>query len=263
MRALLATLFLALTSSCVSIREPRLALPPSEPATLVEFSYSDWASVLERHVDDQGLVDYEGLAAARTALDRFLALLAVVGPGTRPDLFPTREDRLAYYLNAYNACVIAEVLERWPLASVEDVKLGFFYLARYRIDGSPISLYDLENDVVRAIFGEPRAHFALNCASLGCPKLPREPFLGPRLEAQLARESTRFLQEARNVERAPENVLVLSQIFEWFDEDFSPSPLAWLRAQAPDLDLPATVRVRFRPWDWRINAQRLDPHDPR
>ena len=263
MRAFLACLCLALASSCVSTREPRLALPPSEPALLAEFSYADWARVLEHRVDDQGLVDYEGLADARAELDRFVALVAGVGPRTRPDLFPAREDRLAYYLNAYNACVIAEVLERWPLASVQDVELDFFRLTRYRIDGELTNLADLESDVVREVFGEPRIHFALNCASLGCPRLPREPFLGPRLEEQLASATTRFLHEARKVERAPENVLVLSQIFEWYAEDFSPSPLAWLRAQAPDLDLPTTARVRFRPWDWRINAQRLDPHDPR
>jgi hypothetical protein len=263
MRALLASLLLALTTSCVSTREPRQPLAPSEPALLTEFSYLDWGQVLERHVDDQGLVDYVGLAADRDSLDRFLARIAVVGPRTRADLFPTREDRLAYTINAYNACVIAEVLERWPLASVEDVKLDFFWLTRYPIDGEAISLYDLENDGIRAVFREPRVHFALNCASLGCPKLPREPFLGSRLEEQLARETARFLREERNVERASGNVLVLSQIFEWYDEDFSPSPLAWLRAQAPDLDLPTTATVRFRPWDWRINAQRLDPHDPR
>jgi hypothetical protein len=107
--------------------------------------------------------------------------------------------------------------------------------------------------VIRKGFREPRAHFALNCASAGCPRLPRAPFTGASLEQELAYETQRFLHEERNVARDGKDV-ILSALFGWYEEDFAPSPLAWIRERAPDLELPAAAPVRLRPWDWSLNG---------
>lgn len=235
-------------------RSPAVELDPARLAALESFDDADLTEVLERFVDAQGQVDYPGLLAGRGPLDRFVALLGAVGPELRPELFPDANSRLAYYLNAYNALVLFNVLESWPLESVDDSKLEFFILARFRVDGRWTNLYDLENRVVRPQFGEPRVHFALNCASRGCPRLPREPFSAERLEQQLARETDRFLHEERNV-RVRGEELSLSELFDWFSEDFEPDPLTWIRAAAPDLELPAHGTLRFEPWDWSLNQQ--------
>ncbi len=220
--------------------------------SLAEFEYDGWAAVLGNHVDEDGLVDYPALIDKRAPLDHFVAVLAEVGPTTRPELFPTRDHELAYYLNAYNACVLFNVIERYPIDSPKDDQVDFFYLTGFLIDGERWNLYDLENDVIRARYEEPRVHFALNCASLGCPKLPAEPFLPETLDEQLEREADRFLQEERNV--AVENgELVLSEVFDWFAEDFRPDPVSWILANASDLALPPTVEVRYREWDWTLN----------
>ena len=252
-RLLLAPVLL-LVAGCGTVLHSAAALDTTQVQALEAFDYSDWTAVLESHVDDQGRVNYEALLAAREPLDRFVALVGAAGPKTRPELFPTPEHKLAYYVNAYNACTLFNVLHAWPLESVNDSSVTFFMLTKFKIDGEELSLYALENDVVRPRFKEPRAHFALNCASAGCPRLPNEPFLPESLEAQLARETERFLHEARNVSREGDAV-VLSQIFEWYADDFSPSPLAWIASHAPDLGLSVDADVEHRPYDWSLNRQ--------
>ena len=101
-------------------------------------------------------------------------------------------------------------------------RAGFFFLQRVEVGGRRLSLYTLENRIVRARFDEPRIHFALNCASVGCPSLPPEAFVPERLEQQLARETARFLSEERNVAvDLDARIVRLSSIFDWYDVDFT------------------------------------------
>lgn len=229
--------------------------PAADPPALTgeHFVYDDLAAVLAQHVDDQGRVDYAGLKQARAPLDRFVALLSVAGPELTPQWFPTREHKVAYYVNAYNALTLFQVVERLPdFTNPYDNKITFWGTTRFLLDGKLTSLHALENDLIRPTFKEPRVHFALNCASAGCPMLPREPFLPARLEVQLARETSRFLGQERNVV-VQDGALVLTQIFEWYGEDFPGGPEKWVRARRNDLS-PAE-RVTFRPYDWALNKQ--------
>jgi hypothetical protein len=221
---------------------------------LKTFDESDWADVLAQRVDANGRVDYEGLRGNREALTRYLALIAQVGPTTRPELFENRNDELAYWINAYNAIVIDQVLDRWPIESVIDHKVSFFVLTRYDIDGRPISLYSLENDTIRKGFGDERIHFALNCGGVGCPRLPAEPFRGDRLEAQLQRETRFYVHESRNV-ADEDGHLVLNEIFDWYGEDFAPGVAEWVAKRRPDLAIGADTKVRYRPYEWALNSQ--------
>jgi hypothetical protein len=232
--------------------------PAGYLAGLQRFDPADWATVLRLHVDGEGRVDYEGLLAAREPLQRYLALIGEVGPTTRPGLFPDDDARLAYWINAYNAATLHQVLRRWPIESVIDHKLSFFVLTRYRVDGRSLSLYSIENDIVRGQFGDPRIHFALNCASVGCPRLPAEPFVADRLQEQLERETKRFLGESRNVAMEGD-ALVLSEIFDWYGEDFEPDAAAWVRLRRPELAIPEGATVKYRAYDWGLNRQGAAP----
>lgn len=226
-------------------------------AKATSFDYADWTTVTTTYVDADGLVDYARLKKERDALDRFVALLGAVGPKSRPDLFKTKQEQLAYYINAYNAFTMFNVIERYPIKSVNPDtpgQISFFVTTKFKMDGDEINLLDLENKVVRPTFNDPRAHFALNCASGGCPKLPNEPFLPETLDAQLDRETTEFLHEARNV-TVENGKVVLSNIFDWYKDDFAPNPVAWIKAQAPDLNLPDTSSYEIRPYDWALNDQ--------
>ncbi len=202
-----------------------LALAPMLPATAEPF-HARWTAVLSRFVDDRGQVDYAALAKDRGDLDAYLARLASEGPRSTPAAFPGRNERLAYYLNAYNALVFDGVLKRGP--ERESVWKGglisgysFFVRMKHRLDGVEVSLKALEDDTIRKEFADPRIHAALNCASRGCPRLPREAFSPSTLDAALDAAMTEFVSEERNVRIDPvSRTVFLSKIFDWFEKDF-------------------------------------------
>lgn len=223
------------------------------------FDNSDWAFVLKTYVDEQGRVDYAGLKASPEPLYRYVAMLGKVGPNTREDLFPTTGHMLAYYINAYNALTLYNVIERYPIKSVRDDRADFFVFTRFGLDNEDVSLHLLETKLIlkklkKFKTGEPRVHFALNCASVGCPRLPQVPFEGAALEQQLAQETREFLSEPRNY-TVEDGVPVISQIFQWYGEQFTPDPLTWISDRMPAMKVPQGVKPKFRPYDWSLNDQ--------
>jgi hypothetical protein len=215
-----------------------------------------WARTLQRAVDAQGRIDFRAVAADPADLGAFVGWIAVMSPARDPVRFPSRADRLAYYLNAYNALAMYAVLYSGRLP--ED-QVRFFVLIGLDVGGETISLYGLENDVIRPI-GEPRVHFALNCMVRSCPRLPRQPFAAARLDAQLDAAAREFLNEPRNVRLDPAARTVrLSSILKWYAADFlavQPTLIAYVnqyrdRAQ----QIPADYDVGFLPYDWTLNQQ--------
>jgi Protein of unknown function, DUF547 len=241
------------------------------PVRAETFSHADWTTVLERFVDARGFVDYRGLATDRADLDRYLASLARTSPDSDPAAFPTRDDALAYWIDAYNAFVFAGVLDRGP--GTESVwgdglfGLGFFTARKYVAGGRTFSLKQLEDDVVRGRFRDPRVHAALNCASRGCPRLPRHAFVGGALEHQLDDAMREFVAQKRNctIDRGHRTVY-LSKIFDWFEDDFvdferrrqtpAPTVIDYVDRYRPATErVPPGFRIRYLAYDKRINRQ--------
>ncbi len=252
------------------------------------FSHELLDRLLSRVVDDEGRVDYASLKREPRELDAYYRLLSQVSPDSHPQRFPHHNDRLAYWINAYNAAVLRTVQEYYPITTVGEVKppwlffvmpdrSGFFYFQRPIFGGEKISLYDLEHDIVRARFGDARIHFALNCASGGCPNLPQQAFRSAELDDQLDREARRFVSERRNVYVDDgKKEIRLSAIFEWYEEDFEAeidtpidkehgAVLEYIAGYLP----PATASqlrvvstkysVVFTPYDWSLNDRQLSP----
>jgi Protein of unknown function, DUF547 len=217
-----------------------------------------WAQVLLRFVDEQGRVDFAALAREPADLDRYVAWVNAVGPASHPELFASPAQVLAYHLNAYNALAMHAVIDEGiPPTLAGWRKLSFFVLKRLQVAGRSVSLYGYENDVIRPL-KEPRVHFALNCMSVGCPRLPREPFDAARLDAQLERETRLFFSETRNLRVIEaERKVVLSEILSFYAEDFlaaAPSLVAYVnRYRSPAM--PADYQVVFTPYDWTVNRQ--------
>ncbi len=209
-----------------------------------------WAVVLSRHVDERGGIDFDALAADPRDLEDFVAWLAQVSPENHLEEFPRREDVIAYYVNGYNALAMYGVLQ--PGAEPKD-KFTFFWRRRLMVGGRWISLYDLENDVIRPL-GEPRVHFALNCMVRSCPRLPREPFVADRLEQQLETAARDFLNDPRHV-HVDAGTVYLSRILDWYGNDFlmkSPSILDYVdRYRASPL--PRDAKVAWLEYDWSLN----------
>ena len=253
MKTLVALLAILLLAGCASVSRP-----PQSPTADIAPPYEAWARVLEKYVDNQGRINFAGVAKDRADLDRFVAYVYDVGPNNQPQRFPTPEHVLAFHINAYNALAMHKVIESGiPQTLAGLKKIGFFYLGKVQVGGEPISLYDYENKVIRAL-NEPRIHVALNCMSIGCPRLPREPFVAEKLNEQLDREARLFYNEVRNVEvNVSRSVLRLSEILDFYTADFlaKASSLAVYVNRYRIAPVPENYAIEFIPYDWTVNAQ--------
>lgn len=238
-----------------------LVAPPAAPPASAADATAAWARVLERFVDGRGDVDFDGLAADRADLDRYVRHVADT---EAQDIADPRE-RLAHLINAYNALSMFNVIDSGiPATHAGLNKLRFFLWRRLRVGGRSMSLLRFENDVIRPEarrLGEPRVHFALNCSARSCPQLPRRPFTAAGLDAELARETAAFFARAEvfRVDHATRTVW-LSEILDFYPEDFVPahgaSLLDYANRHAPEA-APPDYRVRFTPYDWTVsNARR-------
>ena len=260
LRQLTLLFAVALLSACAAV--PRPASVPvagvagaSHPGALPDDA---WARVLEQFVDPEGRVNFAALANNRTDLDRVTASVYDTGPNNQPQLFASREVVLAFHLNAYNALAMYQVIESGiPVSLAGFNKVRFFYFGKLQVGGTPISLYDYENEVIRAL-SEPRIHFALNCMSVGCPRLPREPFRAATLEQQLEREAWRFFNDPRHIVVEPtRGVVRLSEILRFYPEDFlkvAPSLIAYVNRYR-DIKVPDSYAIEYIPYDWTVNRQ--------
>ena len=187
------------------------------------FDYALLNRTLGRVVDAQGRVDYE---AVKTDVDlqAFVDQLAQISPDTHPALFPSRADSLAFWINAYNACVLAGVSKAYPISSVTEISpnFGFFKIHRFVVGGRRFTLDHIEHEIIRPQFADPRIHAAINCAALGCPRLLNEAFIPDKLDDQLNSVMQDMIRNPMHVQINRETGVVnLSAIFDWFSSDFT------------------------------------------
>jgi Protein of unknown function, DUF547 len=211
-----------------------------------------YARVLQNYVNERGEVDFPALQKHRTDLDNYLAFIAQLSATT----ISNPNQRLAHYLNSYNALSMYNVLASGiPKTHAGLAKIRFFYLRKLRIGGNDMSLYSYENDVIRKL-NEPRVHFALNCSALGCPALPRTPFTGAGLYQELDREARKFFSESRNfrIDHASKTVY-LSELLDFYTDDFitesTPTLSVYVNQYAPE-KIPEDYAVEFISYDWTV-----------
>jgi hypothetical protein len=241
------------------------AHPPvraAESCPPFDHEHRTWTDLLRRWVSD-GQVDYSAwLRDGRPALDTYLAALSATC--ARDYQAWTREQRLAYWINAYNAFTVDLILDSYPIASIR--KIGWLPGAAFRekfipmpgLKGRTISLNDIEHDTIRADFAEARIHFALVCASRSCPPLRAEAYRGADLDRQLADQARIFLSDAsKNRFDAAARTLYLSAIFDWFAADFRAAAGSVQKFVAPYMADPRAaesgVRIEFLDYDWSLN----------
>jgi len=230
-----------------------------EAMTLAEWE-SAWTAVLARHVGgDAGRVDFSALARDHADLDRVVAFVAAVDPVSQPQRFPDRRSVLAFYINAYNALAMHGVVQAGVPENLGGLtKVAFFYFRTFDVGGKAISLYKLENDVIRPL-GEERVHFALNCMVVSCPRLPRAAFSAEALEVELDAAARAFVAEARNVSIDPlRREVWLSAIFDFYTRDFlnhAPTLIAYVNRYRSEA-IPGDFKVRFFDYDWTVNDRK-------
>lgn len=173
------------------------------------YSDQDWAAVLRDYVHG-GMVNYTALAAGRTPLDRYYALLSETGPSRTPDQFLTSADATAYWINAYNAAVLLFVLEHYPTDTIYDEEMPQIEAAIFRLNGRVYTLPQMEAKLLQVSRGDVRTLFATNRGALGAPQLPPEPIRGATLEQQLAQAAADALDNMRllRIDSAQRQILV-------------------------------------------------------
>ena len=235
-----------------------LALPISGAA----FEHKAWDQLLKKHVVvlDGGKASqlrYAGMAQERGALKAYLASLSKVTEAQFKS-WPKAE-QMAFLINAYNAFTVEKILTRYPdIGSIWDFGKIFgnpFKDEFFTLLGRKFSLDRIEHETLRKHYREPRIHYAVNCAAVGCPMLREEAFVAARLEQQLEEQAVRFLSDrARN--RYRDGKLQVSQIFDWFKEDFEPREKYFARYAKVLGYAGGAVPISFLDYDWSLNDSR-------
>ncbi|MHC1711544.1 MAG: DUF547 domain-containing protein [Solidesulfovibrio sp.] len=236
---------------CFFATTPGLAADPVEDGL--------YASLLTEYVHE-GVVDYTGLKLREGALEAVCDLLAGVDADRLPPL-----DRFAYFINVYNAWTLKLILEHFPgIGSIKDAGSVFrspWKRKFVRLRGRTVSLDDIEQDILRPRFHDPRVHFAINCASKSCPPLASTPYRGETLDAALDAATRAFINNPREV-FMKNGVLHVSRIFDWYADDFGGESGVWdfLRRYAgPELarqmDAAASRRLAYNDYDWSLNGR--------
>ena len=246
------------------------------------FRYDGWSELLAAIVTPDGKVDYARLAERRSLLEAFVARLAEASPESAPDRFPGDDDRLAYWINAYNAFTLHAIAAEYPIRSVWKTRDGrFFQRRRHVAGGRALSLDDIEHEILRRGFTEPRIHFAINCGSNGCPPMRPAAYEPRGLRDTLRAAAETFLAAEWNlrIDHDARRVFV-SRLFKMYAEDFA-GPCnstaeyrrGVLRFVAEHAAIPperiADYDVVYNIYDWGLNdaarTPRLGPilfHEP-
>ena len=166
-----------------------------------------------------------------------------------------KKQQLAFYINAYNAWILHEALAKYPTKSVKDALFTFFTARRLTVAGQQTSFNALEKETIRSKFGEPRVHFALNCASRSCPPLNREAFAGDKLDGQFEKLAKGYINSERGVKYSAETKTAdLSKIFDWYKDDFKAEggALAFINKRRSS-QIPADAKITYQEYDWGLN----------
>ncbi len=204
-----------------------------DASSTVAVDHSAWTELLSTYIKPDGtglnLVDYAAWKAS--GHDKLRAYVKTL-EGTDVTKL-NRNEQFAFWANLYNAKTIDVVLDAYPVESIKDISLGGSIFSVVTggpwdgevtsVNGEALTLNNIEHDIMRPIFQDPRVHYAVNCASIGCPNLGTEAFTGQDLEKQLDAGAKAFVNHPRGVRFEDGDDLVVSKIYSWFDEDFGNS----------------------------------------
>jgi len=213
-----------LTAGALSCLAPR--------ATAAPLDDSAYAAVLSKYVNAEGLVNYKALKAAPAELTAFIRNLGSVDPAAYAK--GSANEQVAFWINAYNALTLQAIVDHYPIQSswwssrfypknsIRQIS-GVWDKLKFDVMGKPVTLDEIEHQILRKQFHEPRIHMALVCAAMGCPPLRNEPYEAAKLDAQFADQARKFLRNPKKFSIDAEKKRVeISPIFKWFGEDFVP-----------------------------------------
>ncbi len=211
------------------------------------FNHNAWGALLKKHVSKNGNVDYNAFKNNRKLLLNYISSLSEVMPTNSW----TKQEKLAYWINAYNAMTIDLILHHYPIKSIKDIDKPWNQRF-WKLGEKWYNLNDIEHQILRKM-NEPRIHFAIVCASYSCPKLQNTAFTSANLEQQLTQSTKEFLSDPeRNF--ISKNEIHISKIFQWFAKDFkSKGSLIDFLNQYSDIQISNSAKKKFKDYNWDLN----------
>ena len=219
-----------------------------------------WDVLLHKNVDADGNVNYKGFTNDSLKLNAYLDTLASHPPDANAW---STEEQLTYWINAYNAFTVQLILKHYPLKSIKDIGSAIqvpfvnspWDIKFIDIGGMLLDLNNIEHDILRKKFNEPRIHFAINCASFSCPKLRAEAYLTERLEGQLQEQAAAFINDPKRNKIGHDHIEV-SKIFNWFSGDFTKNgSLIDFLNQYSKVKINKGAKVDYIDYDWTLNER--------
>ncbi|MGB5237782.1 MAG: DUF547 domain-containing protein [Flavobacteriaceae bacterium] len=209
--------------------------------------HDQWDLLLRKHVTASGDVNYSGLKQDIELLEEYLSALSA----NAPDENASREEKLVYYINLYNATTVKLILDHYPVKSIKDIKNPWDKKS-IKVGAKLISLGAIEHKILRKL-DEPRIHFAINCASYSCPKLQNRAYTLDKLEAQLEEASIAFVNDPGK-NRISASGAEISKIFKWYKSDFTEkgSLVDFINIYS-NVSVNSEVNVRYINYDWSLN----------
>jgi len=228
-------------------------------SSMAQPSHEAFDHLLGEHVNNLGWVDYRGLEQKKDQLYNYLNVLK----NNHPNDSWSMEEQISYWINAYNAFTLQLVLEHYPVESIKDIgswfQIPFFNtpwdIEFIEIGGETYDLNNIEHDILRTKFEEPRIHFAIVCASYSCPRLSSSAYKPETLDAQLEAAAMDFLNDNRKNKIAAGRASV-SKIFRWFAGDFKKeTTLREFINKYSKMKISQQADIEFLDYDWRLNDQ--------
>jgi hypothetical protein len=215
-----------------------------------------WDALLKKHVRTDGMVDYKGFVRDSNELNRYLRVLESAHPN---DKSWSRNEQMAYWINAYNAYTIQLIVRNYPVASIKDIKGGIAFVNSVwdmkfiRIQGFTYDLNNIEHNILRPVFKDARIHAAINCASFSCPKLFPEAYTADKLDAQLDTAMRGFVNDRLRNRISPEKAEI-SEIFKWFKGDFErDGSLRDFLNKYSEVKITEKTDISHIDYDWALN----------
>ncbi|WP_299253422.1 DUF547 domain-containing protein [uncultured Aquimarina sp.] len=214
----------------------------------IKSDHTIWNLLTKKYVSTTGKVNYKGFKANIAQIETYLLHLQNIAP--QKDW--TKNEKLAYWFNLYNASTIHLVASTYPVKSIKDINNGKPWDKKFIKSGSEIySLNEIENTIVRPNFNEPRLHVAFNCAAVSCPKLLNEAFTPTKLNSQLSKLSSAWINDPSK-NKVTENDLEISKIFDWYGVDFKKGIIPFIN-QYTDTKVNDSIKIKYLEYNWDLN----------
>ena len=220
----------------------------------VQAQTSIFSNLLEKHVTNEGVVDYAAFKADEAQLDTYLTYLE----NTNSDKSWSENQQKAFWINAYNAYTIKLILENYPLNSIMDIKKEGKTAWKFpfaKVGGKTYTLDQIEHDILRKKYFDPRIHVGVNCASISCPKILNKAFTASNIDVALETLMKEFINDSSRNKLGKKKVQI-SSIFDWFKADFTKngSVIDYLNKYA-DTEINPKAKVSYLKYDWRLNSK--------